>query len=837
MGNDNSQITFPIEGNNHQSKIKINSKRIKHKEPSNNTNKINCKQKNNKIQKIQKKNYIVPRISTTPDRNINIPGMDKNSNNTKRYVSYEKTLKAQQNNDNKINHKKIDLNINKNIKTKNKFIKNMSILYISNFLNNIYSSEIDNKLNKTNELHLGNQSLIFNNKINSNNNRNHNKNISQMFDSIFKYNYFFKNIIKPIRIKSISKNNNNNLKPLGESINKHQRENKINNYKININYKENKQENNKEKINNIVNIKTNNRNINQNTTLEFNKLDIDSEVISVNNKKKNHNNYNIIPNNNKISKKYSESRYINESETSFISSEEINVLNNIQKIDTNKIKPKEEDASESQTQTDKQQEIINHNIANKNKINNNNYFVNNAQVYLKNNNNKNYILKNLQGNIVYNNEKKYENKIDKNKINNKENKNINININQEDTIKSKIMEKDDEIILSNNESQNSTYLEILLAMNENKNESIINHIKNDYLSNKNKNLNHKKIETNKLNEIKRKKINAHINATIKREITPPNLINKRLTLNKPLNRVPKNNNANINNKIINKTKKITPVKTLTININNNATDTKTNFYTKNYCSNNSNYNSNNAIKQSNSNTINFNNVYSPKKIKGNSLSKKKVNSSNNINFSSNKKLDYKVNDKSRKNNNNSPIQILNYNKNINGTQNINNLKNEKNSDSISPSNSPEPSPTNNFNNNYKDRYTYKKMNLVNNSLRKKINDTNNVSNQCSINASNNNYIQGNDKSSALYSKINTNNTTKRTNYNYANNKKIFRNSGNKNKIIFFKKERLSGNSFDNKIPSSKEVIEVEPRTKSNDQKYSVYNSKIVLAPPKKKVKL
>ena len=186
MGNDNSQITFPIEGSNHQSKIKINSKKIKHKETSNNNIIINSKQKNNKVQKNQKKNYIVPRISTTPDRNINIPGMDKNSNNTKRYVSYEKTLKAQQNNDNKVNHKKIELNNKKSIKCKNKFIKNMSILYISNFLNNIYSSEIDNKLNKTNELHLGNQSLIFNNKINSNNNRNHNKNISQMFDSIFK---------------------------------------------------------------------------------------------------------------------------------------------------------------------------------------------------------------------------------------------------------------------------------------------------------------------------------------------------------------------------------------------------------------------------------------------------------------------------------------------------------------------------------------------------------------------------------------------------------------------------------------------------------------------------
>ena len=830
MGNDNSQITFPIEGSNHQNKIKINSKKIKHKETSNNNIIINSKQKNNKVQKNQKKNYIVPRISTTPDRNINIPGMDKNSNNTKRYVSYEKTLKATQNNENKINYKKKELNNNKNIKEKNTFIKNMSILYISNFLNNIYSSEIDNKLNETNELHLGTQNLIFHNKINSNYNSNHKINIGQMFDSIFRYNYFNTNIIKPIRIKSISKNKNNSnniSKHIRESINKNQKENKLNNYKININYNENK----KEKINNIVNIKTNKRNLNQNTTLEFNKLDIDSEVISVNNKKKNHINYNIMNNdNNKLNKKYSESRYINESETSFISSEEINVLNNLQKVEANKIKPKEEDASESQTQTDKQQEIINHNIANKNKINNNNYFVNNPQVHIKNNIGKNYILKNSEGNIVYNNEKKYENKIDKNKINNKENKNININ--QEDTIKSNMMEKD-EIILSNNESQNSTYLEILLAMNENKNESIINNIKNDYLSNKNKNLQHKKIQTNKLNDNKKKKPIIKYNVSIKREITPPNLINKRMTLNMALNKIPKNNNTNIKNKIINKTKKITPVKTLAINLNNNATNTKTNFYTKNYYINNSN----NIIKQSNSNTINMNNIYSPKKIKGNSLSKNKNNNSNNGNFSSNKKLDYKIPDKSRKNNNNnSPIHILTYNKNINGNQNINNLKTDKNSDSISPSNSPEPSPTNNFNNNYKDRYTYKKMTLINNSLRKKINDTNNVSNQCSINASNNNYIQGNDKSSALYSKINTNNTTKRTNYNNANNKKIFRNSANKNKIIFFKKERLSGNSFDNKIPNSKEVIEVEPRTKSNDQKYSVYNSKIVLAPPKKKLK-
>ena len=115
MGNENSQITFPIEGNNNLDKIRIKYKKIKSKEISKNNDKIISKQKNHTKQKTLK-NYIVPRISTTPDRNINIPGMDKNSNNTKRYVSYEKTLKAQQNNDNKVKHKicqKIFLNIKK----------------------------------------------------------------------------------------------------------------------------------------------------------------------------------------------------------------------------------------------------------------------------------------------------------------------------------------------------------------------------------------------------------------------------------------------------------------------------------------------------------------------------------------------------------------------------------------------------------------------------------------------------------------------------------------------------------------------------------------------------
>ena len=102
MGNDNSQITFPIEGNNHQNKIQFNSKKLKHKKESSNNNQIqiNHKSKNYKNQKTTK-NYIVPRISATPDRNIIIPGMNKNPSNTKRYVSYEKPLKAMQNTENK----------------------------------------------------------------------------------------------------------------------------------------------------------------------------------------------------------------------------------------------------------------------------------------------------------------------------------------------------------------------------------------------------------------------------------------------------------------------------------------------------------------------------------------------------------------------------------------------------------------------------------------------------------------------------------------------------------------------------------------------------------------
>ena len=804
MGNDNSQITFPIEGNNHQNKIQFNSKKLKHKKESSNNNQIqiNHKSKNYKNQKTTK-NYIVPRISTTPDRNIIIPGMNKNPSNTKRYVSYEKPLKAMQNTENKNSNKKKEIINNKN---RNKIWNSKSIINITNLLNSIYSCEIDKKFDKVNELHLG-----INNQID--------KNINFMFDAIFRYNYFFKHQIKPIKIKSNSKNKND--KNNSHSPSPKQNENNthiknINNYNI---IDKNMINNNKylkstpPKINGTINTISNTdiKRVNQNTTLMLNKYDLEDEVISVNNKKKN--NYNHINYNPNIpNKKYSESRYITdkaESESAFISQEETSLMNNIAKIKT-----KEEDASESQTD---KQEMINHNLMNKNKINNNNYFKENSRA----NSNKN--------NIIINNEKKPDNK--------NETKNYkNLKTNTDDSIKSKFMDKDEEIILSNSESQNTTYLDILLTMNENKNESIINNIKTEYYNNKSKKF--KKISNNKINE--NKKQITPPNIPIRREITPPNISNKRLTLNMPLNKIPKNNMKTINNEnIINKCKQITPTKKMQINININANGTKKNFYQKQYSINNNINNSNKNVNIINTNnTMNINNVYSPKKITKNSLSKNKINNSN---LSSKKTLENKIPNNFNTNaNNNNNYPIFTYTNSINRIQCINNIKNKKNSESISPTNSKNPSPTNHINNNnYKDKYVLKKTaQMNNNSIHKKVIDMNNISNQYSINASNNNYIHNIDKSSTLYSRINTNNTTKRTNYNNMNNKKIFRNSANRNKIIFFKKERLSGNSFNNKIQNNNtnEAVEVEQRTKSNDQKYSSYSSKIVLATTKKKIK-
>ena len=56
MGNENSQITFPIQNNNHNNKMKIYNKKIKTKDISNKP--IYAKNKNQKNAKILKNNLI-----------------------------------------------------------------------------------------------------------------------------------------------------------------------------------------------------------------------------------------------------------------------------------------------------------------------------------------------------------------------------------------------------------------------------------------------------------------------------------------------------------------------------------------------------------------------------------------------------------------------------------------------------------------------------------------------------------------------------------------------------------------------------------------------------------
>lgn len=352
MGNENSEITFPIESNNHYNKIKINTKKIKNKDILNKPNEP--KNKNQKNPKILK-GYIIPRISATPDRNINIPGMNKdNIDNNKRYGSYEKTLKTITT-ETKIkdnNFKKFSKNINKN--------NDKTVLDITNLVNSIYTYVIDKEMSEVNLINSGTKNLNFNSGI-KNKNFFKNEGINIMFDATFKYNYFYNNSNKVNKKKNNNKYRYNSPR-IHDSISQSNEYNEIKNSKNNnINYI------NSIKINETKNMNSNNNhNVNiQNTSLILNKYNIENEVISVNNKKKNYNNFNQNKINNK---KYSESKFISDSESGFVSSEEMSLIKNIQKIDRN---AKEEDASESQTD---KQEMINHNLTNKNKINNN-YFI------------------------------------------------------------------------------------------------------------------------------------------------------------------------------------------------------------------------------------------------------------------------------------------------------------------------------------------------------------------------------------------------------------------------------------------------------------------------------
>ena len=760
MGSENSQISFPIESKNNFNKIKINNTK-NYKDISNKAMEIKHKQiKKNK----NLKGSIISRISATPDRNLNIPGINKEAiNNNKRYGSYEKSIKAKSNNIK-----------NKNYGSKNSVnYNNKAIFYITNLINTIYSVEIENELKDTNIFNSGTKNINFGSRVN-NKNVSKNDGINIMFDAIFKYNFF-----------------NNNINKLNKKVNNKYRYNspKIKR-SISDSNEPNENENSKNinKYNNINNIKIN-ENINQdnqNATLILNKVNIENEVISINNKKSKYEYYNN-------NKKYYESKIISDSESGFLSSEEMSLLNNIQKMD---IKRNEEDASESQTD---KQEVINHNLTNKNKLKNN-YFIS-SQLNQKINNKPKFNNKELNiisnfNNIEYNakNLKNLNNDINipkrkfSNKLKSSEETNNNINTKNiiiSYDIKNKKKElKEDEIILMNNESNrdddNNTYMEILLAMTEKKPDYKINTLNNIHKI-------QKEAKINKNKEI-RKNVTPTPNSA-KREITPQNIGNKREI-------TPKASTY----KVKMRTKKI-PLKKIPLNGNIN-----------------NNYNNKKMIYNSN----NSNNNISIKKISDKKFFQKSINSNINNNISPNKPERKSIN----KSNNNSPI--------LKATNN-NKIKNSKISESPSPSNSPDPSPLNNFNNNYKDRYSYLKIKEKNNSMRKnkKIENKNNTSNGNSINGKSN-AINQNSKNSNLYYKINNNGNNYNNNYIYSNNyKKILRNTDNKNKIIYFKKEALSGNSF-NKTQNNDKIIQVdETRNKSNDQKYSFYNSKNVLYSSKK----
>ena len=788
MGNENSQITFPIESSNYYNKVKTNNKKIKYKEipfkPYENKDK---KRKNQKIVK----NYEIQRISTTPDRNVYIPGINKETlKDYKRYGSCER--------DSRIN---IYEGINKE-NIKKKCIKNKSInsiFHITNLLNSIYSYGIDKEIGELNSINRTKKQYSKNEGING------------IFDATFKYNFFMNNMNKTKRKTNINKIRNKSP-IMYDSVPKTKEVNEIRNTKSPNFYNKNDNEN-----------QNTHHKHQQNTTLILSEVNMENEVISVNNKKKSsHNNKNdYLKNSN--NKKYSESRFVSETESGFISSEEISLLNNIQKIGKKK---KEEDASESQT--DPKQDTINRNLTNKNKINNN-YFIDSQSN--KKSNNKNEIRNSINNKIYDNNINNYDlynnNAIySKQKSGDKNHDNLynkNIVICSYDNMNNQIEnDKEDEILLMNNESnkddENNTYIEILKAMTEKKDKNKPE--KNYKNSNLNNDLPNKNKKVNKANKVK--------HYPIKKQITPPNIPFKReitpKSQNTKENITPKNNT----NRMILKCKKITPLKKLPININNIKYNTKNKFY-----------------------NININTNLSPKE----SSIKKNTNTLNNNNISPRKIFQKKILDKS---NNNGPIMTSYGNSIIN--------KNKIHSEINSPSNSPEPSPLNNFNNNYKDRYVYKKMTKITNSIRrsKKIYDySKSNSNINSIDGNSNINMNGNIsnnlvKNSNIYNKVNnTNNTYNTNNYNnntyftnntyiinntnnqvnstYVNNsKKIIRNSANKNKIYLMKKERMSANSYNN-IQNRKEIVK-EPRTKSNDQKYPVYNSKNVFSTTKRKQK-
>lgn len=734
MGNDNSDIPLYLENKNFIKNKNNNTQNI------NNISKIgtNSKNKNQNIQSNQRvpHKYFIHRTSATPDRELKFHGIsnENNEKENKRGGSYDKITKSTSSN----SKKQSDISF---IGIKKKYRNNNDMINrINNFINSIYNYGIDKEISKIEFHHSGTKNLNFNGLSNNNNLNNNDNNFDQndklnfIFDSVFKYSFYNNNYNNNLKKGRKKNQNNKGISPHKSSI-----------YFSN-NYEEINNKSNKIINNNLINKPKIDKNEGtQNTTLILNKYDPDNEVISINNRK--NKKFNNFKNNNNQRENYykndNDSKNTKtESESLFMSSEEIEIINNIdnnlnqihkgiQKVEIKNFqdKKKEEDMTDSDENI-----ILTEQMVNKyNQKRNNHLAEQNNCLSINRNDYKN-------GSEFGSGSKNYQNK---NRI-----QPINISNNEMSSAhkKKEKSEGSDIINLSTNkkEDENNTYMELLTAMNESKK------------SKKNERIFEQKYQTNQ------------------RQNTPDNIFQENT----------QKNMAKI---------KKSPIRTFPIN---NINKTNINY------TNGDNTN-NQAEKRKMMTRTNNNDIYKSLKFEG-------TNSNNKLNPSN---IYYKG---------------VNQEKNIYSKINNNYINNKIISEPSNPSHSTErcipnlirrKTPLGNLSKS--NNKNISNENTPNNKKQKKSKDKNIINYSTNSNTNNyNNYLH----------KTITNGSN-----NNSGSKKPLRASG-KNKVLFMKKNRIAGNSFDtihnynnnNNLNKDKENDSGEGRTKSNDQKYIIYNSKNVI---------
>ena len=507
MGNENNNDNYYILAQNnqnninkHYSKIKINTKKSK---ISLIPKKNNYTTNNQNQRKITNK-YYYQRSSATPDKEILILGNPKEiCDNSKRGGSYEKTFKSTSSE----SKSQENINISKGIK-KREINKNKIFFDMGNFINLIYSNAIDNEIKKIDIKNPHTKNINFNNsnknlKLNSNEDNNK---LNFIFDATFKFNLIYNNYSNIMKIRN--KNNNN------------------------------------------ICLNEENKNNSINTSLTLTKCDLDSEVISINNKK----NYNTKKETiNSLSQKKLSNKNVTDSESAFISSEEVDLINSLSLQKKNKNVNYTIDKEEDVMTSESQNEIISQIYTMNNQSKANNYFnQNNNNNILKNNNPNNNINKKCLTNFD-NEQKKLPKKINNNIIKN-DGENNPISVEKFTTMK----EKEKKTVNNN------------IPKNSNTNKLIFQKVHNELILIKN-----------------------NINT---RRITPTNIGNKKISSNNKIN----DNNVKYFNQ-----KKSNSIKKINMNGKNNDNKKKKIFKSINV----DNFNGNRKINKNNQkiNTKNENN--------------------------------------------------------------------------------------------------------------------------------------------------------------------------------------------------------------------------------------